>query len=122
MALIPTAKRDQMMLMICVAALGLTYAFYQYVYTPKGEELDTQQEHVEKLTASNEEIRKEIARGTAAKLKEEADMYGRMLALMRQLSDWIDDLLVLEAPTLQKLMKVGGKVGSLLGVTTKRAR
>ena len=85
MALLPTAKRDQTMLIICVLALGLTYVFYQYVYTPKSAELDTQQERVEKMVASNEEIRKEIARGTAAKLKEEADMYGRMLVLMRQL-------------------------------------
>jgi type IV pilus assembly protein PilO len=85
MALIPTEKRDQIMLGVCIAALGLTYAFYQYVYTPKGAELDTLQARVEKLEQDNESIRKEIARGTAAKLKEEADMYGRMLAQMRQL-------------------------------------
>jgi type IV pilus assembly protein PilO len=85
MALLPTAKRDQGMLGICIAALALTYLFYQYVYTPKGVELDTLQERVEKLEQSNETVRQEIARGTAAKLKDEADMYGRMLTQMRQL-------------------------------------
>ena len=85
MALLPTAKRDQGMLGICILALGLTYLFYQYVYTPKGAELDLLQERVEKLEQSNETVRQEIARGTAAKLKDEADMYGRMLTQMRQL-------------------------------------
>ena len=85
MALIPTARRDQGMLGICIFAVGLTYLFFQFVYTPKGEELDQRQDRVTKLEESNEAIRREIARGTAAKLKEEADMYGRMLTQMRQL-------------------------------------
>ena len=44
------------------------------------------------------------------------------LALMRQLSSWADELLALEAPTLQKLLKVGGKVAPLLGVKPKKSR
>ena len=44
------------------------------------------------------------------------------LVLMRQLSDWADDLLALEAPSLKKLLKVGSKVAPLLGVKSKRTR
>jgi DNA-binding transcriptional regulator GbsR (MarR family) len=44
------------------------------------------------------------------------------LALMRQVSGWVDELLRLEPPTLAKLMKVGGKVGSLLGGKRAKSR
>jgi type IV pilus assembly protein PilO len=85
MAGLPTNRRDQIMLVVCIAAVAMIYVFYQYFYTPKGAQLDTLQTRVEALQASNESVRQEIARGTAGKLKEEADMYGRMLVLMRQL-------------------------------------
>jgi type IV pilus assembly protein PilO len=85
MALLPANKRDQIMLMICVAALGLVYAFHKWVYTPKGAALDTLQERVTSLEASNESVRREEARGTADQLKKDAETYGRMLLLMRQL-------------------------------------
>ncbi len=38
------------------------------------------------------------------------------LALMEQLSGWVDELLQLEPATLTRLMKIGGRVGPLLGV------
>jgi type IV pilus assembly protein PilO len=85
MAIIPTAKRDQAMLGVCILAVALTYGFYEYVYSKKGDELDLLQTRVEKLEQQNEVVRREIATGTAARLKEEGDMYGRMLVLMRQL-------------------------------------
>ena len=85
MALLPSNKRDQIMLAICVAALGLVYAYYEYYHTPKTVILDTLQERVEKLVAENETVRQEVVKGTADKLKVEADMYGRMLVQMRQL-------------------------------------
>lgn len=85
MALLPENKGDQIKLAVCVLALGLVYAFYEYVYTPKATELDTLQERVTALEASNEAVRREVARGTADQLKRDADMYGRMLVLMRQL-------------------------------------
>jgi len=44
------------------------------------------------------------------------------LALMRQLSGWVDELLGLEPPTLAKLMKVGGKVGPLLGIKAPKSK
>jgi DNA-binding transcriptional regulator GbsR (MarR family) len=44
------------------------------------------------------------------------------LSLMRQLSGWVDELLGLEPPTLAKLMKVGGKVGPLLGIKAPKSK
>lgn len=85
MAILPTSQRDQIMLVACVAALGLVYVYYEYVWSPKGEQLALVQTRIEALEASNDVARREVARGTAGKLKAEADEYGRMLAIMRQL-------------------------------------
>jgi type IV pilus assembly protein PilO len=85
MALLPATQRDQLMLVVCVAALAAVYVYYEYVWTPKGEQLALAQARIEALEASNDVARREVARGTAGKLKAEADEYGRMLAIMRQL-------------------------------------
>jgi type IV pilus assembly protein PilO len=85
MAILPTTQRDQIMLVVCIAALGAAYVYYEYVWSPKGEQLALVQTRIEALEASNDVARREVARGTAGKLKAEADEYGRMLAIMRQL-------------------------------------
>lgn len=85
MAILPENKNDQIKLVISVAALGLVYAYYSYMYTPKTTELDTLEERVESLHNSNEQVRQEVVRGTVGKLKEEADMFGQLLQQMRQL-------------------------------------
>jgi type IV pilus assembly protein PilO len=85
MALLPSNQRDQIMLIVCVAALGLAGVYYQYLWSPKNEELATLQTRVDTLVASNEIARREMARGNAGRVREEAEEYGRMLAQMRQL-------------------------------------
>ena len=85
MALLPSNKRDQVMVIVCVVALGLAGVYYQYLWSPKNETLALQQTRVDSLTASNEIARREMARGNAGRLREEADEYGRMLVQMRQL-------------------------------------
>lgn len=42
------------------------------------------------------------------------------LALMEQVSGWIDELLELDPQTLARLMKLGGRVGPLLGLPAPR--
>ncbi len=44
------------------------------------------------------------------------------LSLMRQVSGWVDELVELEPPTLAKLMKLGGKVGALLGAGKAKSK
>lgn len=78
-------QRDQAMVAACVAAAALVFVYWNYLWKPKGAELDTLQTRVEALTEQNEAARRDIARGTAAKLKEEADQFGRMLVVMRRL-------------------------------------
>lgn len=78
-------QRDQGMVAVCVLAAGLAFAYWNYLWTPKSAQLDTLATRVETLTEQNETARRDIARGTAARLREEAEMYGRILTVMRQL-------------------------------------
>lgn len=114
MAVLPENKRDQIMLGVCVLALGLIYVFYEYRYTPKGAELDTLQERVEALERANETVRQEVARGTADQLKRDADTYSRMLVLMRQLVPVSN-----EVPTLlEQISNAARQTGLELGQIT----
>ena len=81
----PTTQRDQLLAFGAIVALGGIYLFHMYVYSPKSEVLALSQTRVDSLTVQNDLARREIARGTASKLKEEAEMYGRLLGLMRTL-------------------------------------
>ena len=85
MALLPTNQRDQIMLVVCVLALGLAGAYYQYLWSPKNDELTTLQARIDTLVAQNEIAQRSVASGTAAKLRAEAEEYGRVLGVMRQL-------------------------------------
>jgi type IV pilus assembly protein PilO len=84
MAGLPTNQRDQLMLIGCVVALAAIYGYYEYMWKPKGVELDRVQARLEKLQASNAVAEREVLRGGATKLKEEAEAYGRVLVGMRQ--------------------------------------
>jgi type IV pilus assembly protein PilO len=85
MALLPESKRDQMMLVICIATLALVYVYYTYVHTPRAATLTALEDRIEKLTEANTIINREVKSGRAEKLKAEADSLGRMLSLMRLL-------------------------------------
>jgi len=81
----PKTQREQLLLFGAVAALAAIGLFWFYVYSPKDAALVIVQTRIDTLSAQNDIARKEIARGTATKLKAEAEMYGRMLAVMRTL-------------------------------------
>lgn len=85
MALLPTNQRDQIMVIACVLALGLAGAYYMYLWSPRNDELALVQTRIDSLTAANEIARREMARGNAGAIREEAEQYGRMLLQMRQL-------------------------------------
>ncbi|HEU4993683.1 MAG TPA: type 4a pilus biogenesis protein PilO [Gemmatimonadaceae bacterium] len=82
---LPQNQRDQIMVMICAIALGLAGAYYFYLWSPKNEELALLRTRIDTLVAENESARREVARGTVGKLKNEADEFGRMLQQMRVL-------------------------------------
>ena len=49
MALLPANKRDQYMMLVVIAAIGLSAAYFTYLWSPKKEELDVTQAHVDSL-------------------------------------------------------------------------
>jgi len=81
----PTTRRDQGLAVGCIAAIAGIGLYYQFVWAPKATDLTVLQAHIDTLSAQNDLARQEVAKGTASKLKEEAEQYGRLLVLMRTL-------------------------------------
>lgn len=81
----PESQRDQGLLfasIVFIAGIGL---YWYFMFSPKAEELDTLRGRIDSLVVRNNIIRDDIAKGAATRLKTEAEEYGRMLAIFRQL-------------------------------------
>lgn len=85
MGLIPQAKRDQYMLFLIIAAIGLVYGYYEYLWSPKHEELTANQGHLDSLVVMNQRAKSELAQGKTQELKAEADRFANDLEVMRRL-------------------------------------
>ena len=85
MALLPARNRDKYMLLVIIASLALAYVYYDQLWSPRNEELDATQAHVDSLLVMNQRAKSELAQGKTAELKAEADRYAQDLEVMRQL-------------------------------------
>ena len=85
MALLPARDRDKYMMLIVIAAIGLAAAFYMYIWSPKTEELDLTQAHVDSLVIMNQRAKSELAQGKTQELKAEAEKFAADLEVMRRL-------------------------------------
>jgi type IV pilus assembly protein PilO len=92
MALGPQNQRDQIMVVVAFVAIAAMGLFYQYVWSPKQETLNAIEQRVEKLTALNDKIEREVKRGNLAKLKAEGERYRRDLAVLRQLVPTVNEV------------------------------
>src|SRR5215217_5873261 len=81
----PKNQSGQLKVASGILAILATVAFFFYVYQPAAEELSAQQERVEQLKTANEMVKKELARGSAEQLRQQAQMYAQNLEVMRQL-------------------------------------
>ena len=79
------SQRDQGMVVACVLAAGLAFAYWNYLWKPKSTELATLQTRVEELTERNTGARRDIASGNAQQLRVEAEQLQRVLNVMRRL-------------------------------------
>jgi len=79
------SQRDKTMAGVTVVALLLGYAFWNYLYSPKADELDATQARVDTLLVSNQRAKSELAQGKTAELRAEAERYGQDLEVMRRL-------------------------------------
>jgi type IV pilus assembly protein PilO len=79
------SQRDKAMAAVVVVALALTYGFYDQIWSPKHEELNTTQARVDSLLEMNRRAKAELSQGKTAELRAEADRYAQDLEVMRRL-------------------------------------
>ncbi len=85
MALLPSNQRDQIMVFVAVAALAAAGAYWYLAWTPKQATLAEMSTHIDSLDAQNTRAKREVARGTASKLRDQAEGYQADLEVMRKL-------------------------------------
>lgn len=85
MAIFPTNKRDQMMVLLGVAAVVGAALYWYFVYDPKNTELTKVQTHIDSLDSVNRKAKAELAKGSVQELRAQAERYRRHLEVMRQL-------------------------------------
>ena len=85
MALLPQNPRDQKLVILAILAIGLAAVYQQLVWTPKNQELQQVEVRLDTLDSLNHLAKLEVAKGTASKMKVEADAYARELSLLRHL-------------------------------------
>jgi len=107
----PATQRDQLLAFGAVAAIAAIGLYYQFLWAPKSTALAVVQARIDTLSAQNEIARLEVTRGTASKLKDEAEQYGRLLLVMRTLVPVAN-----EVPTLiDELSTAARRTGLELG-------
>jgi len=85
MALLPQNPRDQKMFMVILMAIGLAAVYQQLVWTPKNVELTHLEARLDTLDSANAVAKRDVAKGTASKMKTEAAAYSRELDELRRL-------------------------------------
>lgn len=85
MAGLPTNQRDQVMLFVGILGLVGAAAYWNFLYTPKAETLETQTTRLEKLDASNNRAKSVLARGTVEQMQAESKLLQDNLDLIRTL-------------------------------------
>jgi type IV pilus assembly protein PilO len=85
MALLPQNPRSQKLLVVALLSIGLAVVYQQLVWTPKNKDLTMIAVRLDTLDSLNKLAKSEVAKGTATKMKQEADTYARELAELRHL-------------------------------------
>ena len=85
MAILPQNPRDQKLFILGLLAIGLTGVYQQMYWSPKNDELKQIEVRLDTLDSLNRLAKAEVAKGSAAKMKIEADAYSRELSVLRHL-------------------------------------
>lgn len=85
MALLPQNPRDQRLVIVALLSIGLAAVYQQLYWSPKQAELHSLQVKVDTLDSLNKVAKLEVAKGSATKMKREAEGYSRELAVLRHL-------------------------------------
>lgn len=85
MALLPQGPREQRLFIVAALAIGLAVVYQQLVWSPKNVELTSLQTRLDTLDSLNKIAQVEVAKGSAAKMRQEADAFARELSVLRRL-------------------------------------
>lgn len=107
MALLPTSQRDQKMLLVSIAALGLGFAYWYMLWQPANVELDAVQARVEALRTVNQTAKSELAQGKTTQLRAETEKFSQDLDVMRELVPTANEVPVL----LEQVSTAARRVG-----------
>lgn len=107
MALLPSNVRDQKMLLVVIAAVGLAFAYWYMLWSPQNVALNEVDAHVEALRVVNQRAKSELAQGKTAQLRAETEQYGQDLDVMRQLVPTANEVPVL----LEQVSTAARRVG-----------
>lgn len=99
MALLPSDKFGQLMVLFIVAGGAAVYLYNDYVRAPKQEEIALLEQQVDSLHNEIELAKAELARGSVEGLRRRVDQYRASLVIMRRLvparnevPDLLDDM------------------------------
>lgn len=85
MGLMPKTQREQVLFLLIFLSLAGLGGYYQYVFSPRGAEIETIEAHLETLNKQNQAAKVELGKGTVEELRAQAARYQANLVLMRQL-------------------------------------
>lgn len=83
MALLPQEPRQQKALVVGLLVIALFYAFYEYLYTPRVETLQVEQDRLERLVTQNRAA--EVRALQRERLQQQAAVYERYVRRLEQL-------------------------------------
>ena len=104
MAGLPKGQREQVMILVMVAALASVGVYWNWPYSTKGKALDDSRERLDRLTTLNQKAKSEMAKGNLDQLRRQLAEYQQNLVLIRT------------------LVPVGNEVPSLLEQVSTAAR
>jgi type IV pilus assembly protein PilO len=85
MALLPQSPRDQKLFVMALLVVGGVAIYQQLYWKPKADEQTVLAARLDTLDSLNLVAKAEVAKGNSAKMKAEADAYGRELEVLRHL-------------------------------------
>ena len=85
MPLIPENPRNRNLLLVAIVVVGLAAVYQQLVWTPQNTENTVLAARLDTLDSLNRIVKVEAAKGNAAKMRREADEFGRQLNVLRRL-------------------------------------
>ena len=85
MAGLPKGQREQLMILVMVAAFAAAGAYWYLAYRGKADELEKISEHIDALNIKNQKAKSEMAKGSLEQLRVQLAEYQQNLVLIRTL-------------------------------------